>query len=138
LWRKPVTPSVVRITAQGKVKDLGCQEAGKDADLTDLDTMIPVIQALIPLGLQAFRRGDAGRGGGARRRLESLNALVEQRTAKVDHWRTSDQKQRWLAAALLDIEPRLRRITGFRALPLLRQALLTAQGAENTAATQAA
>jgi transposase-like protein len=70
--------------------------------------------------------------------LESLNALVEQRTAKVDHWRTSDQKQRWLAAALLDIEPRLRRIRGFRALPLLRQALLTARGAEKATTTQAA
>jgi transposase-like protein len=70
--------------------------------------------------------------------LESLNALVEQRTAKVDHWRTSDQKQRWLAAALLDIEPRLRRIKGFRALPLLRQALLTVRSEENPAATQAA
>ncbi len=56
--------------------------------------------------------------------LESLNSLVEQRVAKVDRWRSSDQKQRWLAAALLDIEPRLRRIKGFRALPLLRQALL--------------
>jgi putative transposase len=55
--------------------------------------------------------------------LESLNSLVEQRVAKVDHWRSSDQKQRWLAAALLDIEPRLRRIKGFRALPLLRVAL---------------
>jgi len=70
--------------------------------------------------------------------LESLNALVEQRTAKVDHWRTSDQKQRWLAAALLDIEPRLRRIKGFRALPLLRQALLIIQAEEKTAAIQAA
>jgi transposase-like protein len=56
--------------------------------------------------------------------LESLNSLVEQRVAKVDRWRTSDQKQRWLAAALLDIEPRLRRIKGFRALLLLRRALL--------------
>ena len=55
--------------------------------------------------------------------LESLNALVGQRTARVDRWRTSDQKQRWLAAALLDIEPRLRRIKGFRSLPLLRSAL---------------
>lgn len=71
--------------------------------------------------------------------LESLNALVEQRTARVDHWRTSDQKQRWLAAALLDIEPRLRRIKGFRALPLLRQALLvTVQRAQTMAANQAA
>ncbi len=56
-------------------------------------------------------------------RLESLNSLVAQRVAKVDRWRTSDQKQRWLAAALLDIEPRLRRIKGFRALPLLRVTL---------------
>ena len=56
--------------------------------------------------------------------LESLNSLVEQRVGKVDRWRTSDQKQRWLAAALLDIEPRLRRIKGYRALPLLRHALL--------------
>jgi transposase-like protein len=55
--------------------------------------------------------------------LESVNSLVAQRVAKVDRWRTSDQKQRWLAAALLDIEPRLRRIKGFRALPLLRAAL---------------
>jgi putative transposase len=56
--------------------------------------------------------------------LEALNSLVAQRIAKVDRWRTSDQKERWLAATLLDIEPRLRRIKGFRALPLLRQALL--------------
>ncbi len=67
--------------------------------------------------------------------LESLNSLVEQRVAKVDRWRTSDQKQRWLAAALLDIEPRLRRIKGFRALPLLRQTLLAEVQAEESAKT---
>src|SRR5574337_270883 len=55
--------------------------------------------------------------------LESLNALLGQRTNKVYRWRSSDQKRRWLAAALLDIEPRLNRIAGFRALPVLRQAL---------------
>ena len=55
--------------------------------------------------------------------LESLNALLGQRMDKVDRWRSSDQKRRWLAAALLDIEPRLHRIKGFRALPLLRTAL---------------
>ena len=65
--------------------------------------------------------------------LASLNSLVAQRVGKVDRWRTSDQKQRWLAAALLDIEPRLRRIKGFRALPLLRQALLAAVQGETTA-----
>jgi putative transposase len=55
--------------------------------------------------------------------LESINALVERRTGRVTSWRTSDQKHRWLAAALLDIEPRLRRIRGHRSLPLLRSAL---------------
>src|SRR3990172_7954365 len=71
--------------------------------------------------------------------LESINALVGQRTDKVDRWRTSDQKQRWLAAALLDIEPRLRRIKGFRALPLLRTALQAElRGEVNLGGSQAA
>src|SRR3989441_5096636 len=55
--------------------------------------------------------------------LESIHARVEDRTARVDHWRNSEQKQRWLATALLDLEPRLRRIKNFRSLPLLRDAL---------------
>ena len=55
--------------------------------------------------------------------LESILALVEQRVGKVDRWTTSDQKQRWLATALLEIEPRLRRLRGYRALPQLRAAL---------------
>jgi putative transposase len=55
--------------------------------------------------------------------IESVNALVEQRTAKIDYWKTSDQKQRGLATALLDIEPRLRRVRGYRYLPALRRAL---------------
>ncbi len=42
---------------------------------------------------------------------------------KVDRWTTSDQKQRWLATTLLEIEPRLRRLRGYRALPQLRVAL---------------
>jgi len=55
--------------------------------------------------------------------LESLNAQLGQFTDKVDHWRTSDQKQPWVASALLLIEPRLRRIKGYRHLPQLRAAL---------------
>ena len=55
--------------------------------------------------------------------LESIHARVEDRTARVDHWRNSEQKQRWLATALLDLEPRLRRIKSCRALPLLREVL---------------
>jgi hypothetical protein len=50
-------------------------------------------------------------------------ALVGQRTDKVDYWRNSDQKHRWLAAALLDIEPKLRKVKGYRYLPQLRVAI---------------
>jgi transposase-like protein len=71
--------------------------------------------------------------------LESINALVGQRTAKVDRWTNSSQKQRWLAAGLLDIEPRLRRIRGYRSLPLLRAALQAEiRGKETTVGHQAA
>ena len=42
--------------------------------------------------------------------LESINALIEER-AKVDHWQHSSQRQP-LATALLDIEPRLRKVMG--------------------------
>jgi transposase-like protein len=57
--------------------------------------------------------------------LENLNSLVGQRTDKVDCWRNSKQKQRWLATALLDIEPRLRLVCGHKQLIRLRAALQT-------------
>jgi hypothetical protein len=53
-------------------------------------------------------------------RLESINAQVERMTRKVSRWRNSDQRQRWLASALLEIEPRLRKIKGYRHLPQLQ------------------
>jgi putative transposase len=55
--------------------------------------------------------------------LESVNALVEERCAKVDCWKNSNQRLRWLATALVDIEPRLRRVKGHRHLGRLREAL---------------
>jgi len=56
--------------------------------------------------------------------LESINAQAEELCAKVDYWKNSAQKHRWLAAALLDIEPRLRRVKGYRHLHLLREAIM--------------
>jgi transposase-like protein len=55
--------------------------------------------------------------------IESLMALIGQKTNKVDYWKNSDQKHRWLAAALLDIEPRLRKVKGYRYLGRLRIAI---------------
>lgn len=55
--------------------------------------------------------------------MESINAMIEQRCGKVDRWQNSSQRQRWLAAAILDIEPRLNRIAGHWHLPKLREAI---------------
>jgi putative transposase len=55
--------------------------------------------------------------------IESVMARVEDRTAKVDRWRTSDQKLRWCAAALGVLERQFRRVKGYTHLPLLQRAL---------------
>ncbi len=55
--------------------------------------------------------------------IENLNFLVSQRTGKVDYWKNADQKHRWLATTLLDIEPRLNKVSGFKRLARLRTAL---------------
>ena len=81
----------------------------------------------------ALRRSLATTNG-----LESIFALVEQRIGKVDRWQNSNQKQRWLATALLDIEPRLRRLRGYRALPQLREALQEERRRAKTSAKSAA
>ena len=53
--------------------------------------------------------------------IESVMSGVEERCGKVDSWKNSSQKQRWLATALLDIEPRLNRVKGYKYLFLLRE-----------------
>ncbi len=55
--------------------------------------------------------------------IEALNSMTGELTRKVRRWNNSPQRHRWVAAALLDIEPRLRRVSGYKHLPLLRQAL---------------
>ena len=59
--------------------------------------------------------------------VENINGLLEQRTARVTRWKTSDQRQRWVATALLEIEPRLRIIKGYTHLPTLRRAMQMAR-----------
>lgn len=66
--------------------------------------------------------------------LESVMAQVERRTGRVTHWRTSDQKQRWCAAALLALEPRLRKVKGYRHLRTLATALRRETPASRAAA----
>ena len=55
--------------------------------------------------------------------IESIQARIGQHTDKVDYWKNSNQKHRWIAASLLDIEPRLNKVSGMKYLPLLRSAI---------------
>ena len=61
--------------------------------------------------------------------IESRHRQIGIYTDRVSYWKSSDQRQRWLAAAGLEIEPRLRRVQGHRHLPALRQALRQATAA---------
>lgn len=70
--------------------------------------------------------------------LESINAQVERLIRRVTRWQGGDQKLRWVASALLDLEPRLRRVKGYRALPQLRAAVLRHTASATEATAQAA
>ena len=55
--------------------------------------------------------------------IESVMSQLGQYTDKVDRWRGGDHIQRWAAAGLLELEPRLRKTRGFRHLKLLKEKL---------------
>ena len=55
--------------------------------------------------------------------IESVMARVEAKVHRVTRWRTSDQKQRWCAATLLEIEKQFRKVKGHQHLDLLKAAL---------------
>ena len=65
--------------------------------------------------------------------IENVNSLLEQLTHNVRRWTNSSQRHRWVATALLDIEPRLRRLKGYRHLPMLRQAIQAELGIKQLA-----
>lgn len=53
--------------------------------------------------------------------IESILAQVEQYTQRVDRWRNGAHIQRWVASGLLEIEPRLKRVYGWRQFHYLRE-----------------
>lgn len=55
--------------------------------------------------------------------IENVNKQLELYTGRVSRWQNSDQRQRWVATSLLEIEPRLRVVMGFEHLKELREAM---------------
>lgn len=55
--------------------------------------------------------------------IENVNKQLGSKTDRVDRWQNSNQRQRWVATALLVIEPRLKKVKGHRHLTELRAAM---------------
>ena len=55
--------------------------------------------------------------------IENVNKQLELYTGRVSRWQNSNQRQRWVATALLEIEPRLRLVMGYEHLAELRSSM---------------
>ena len=55
--------------------------------------------------------------------IENVNKSLEIYTGRVSRWQNSDQRQRWVATALLEIEPRLNSVMGHEHLKELREVM---------------
>jgi putative transposase len=55
--------------------------------------------------------------------IENVNSLLGIYTDRVDYWKNSEQRQRWVATALLETEPRLRKVAGYQHLRQLRSTM---------------
>jgi predicted RNase H-like HicB family nuclease len=83
-------------------------EAGLDETLT-----LPRVEMFTKLGISVKTTN----------LIERVMARVEAQTHRITRWRTSDQKQRWCAATLHDIEKQFRKVQGHQPLALLHAAL---------------
>jgi transposase-like protein len=57
--------------------------------------------------------------------IENVNSKLGNYLRKIKHWKTSDMLARWVSLAMLETEPRMRKINNYNKLHLLRKALKT-------------
>ena len=55
--------------------------------------------------------------------LENVNKQLDKYTHRVTRWQNSSQRQRWVATAIVEIEPNFRKVRGYKYLELLRTAM---------------
>ena len=56
--------------------------------------------------------------------IESVNSQIKKYAGRVTHWSSSGQRYRWLAAALLQIEQRMRKVDNFKKLKQMKRAII--------------
>ena len=136
-WRRRMQKAYSQPTyAQAKAALVSLQKELESANLSAARSLAEGLEETLTLHrLGLF--GLLGRSFKTTNCIENMNSLVGLRTDKVDRWRNASQKHRWLAAALLEVEPRLRKVAGYQHLGRLRsavQAALAGQGVKNEAA----
>jgi len=58
--------------------------------------------------------------------IENVNNLLAKKTDRVDRWQNSNQRQRWVASAMLEIEPGPKKVMGYVHLAELRNSMAIA------------
>jgi len=53
--------------------------------------------------------------------IESLNSQLRKYVGRVTNWSTSEQRYRWVAAALMEIETKMRKVHNFKNLKHLKK-----------------
>ncbi len=55
--------------------------------------------------------------------IENVNSAIRRKCGRITRWVNSDQRHRWLAGALLEIEVKLNKIQHWKKLPILKKAI---------------
>jgi transposase-like protein len=53
--------------------------------------------------------------------IENLNSMIGRYLQKVKNWKSSDQRYRWMAVALLETENRMRRVNNYKQLHIMKK-----------------
>ena len=61
-------------------------------------------------------KSDFGKSFSTTNIIENLNSQLVKYIGRVKYWKTSDQRQRWVASALLEIEKKMRKVDNFKKL----------------------
>ena len=83
------------------------------------------------LTLQRLKMTEFARSFATTNCIESLNSQLGKTTRNVKRWSNSDQRHRWIAASLLEAEPRMRKVDNYERLPYLQRAIATAVQPQN-------
>jgi putative transposase len=104
-------------SAKEKLNRVYCQL--KKINMSSAESLLEGLEETLTLQRLGLR-GAIGKSLSTTNCIESIMSQLGQYTDKVDRWRDSGHIQRWVAASLWQIEPRLRKIRGYKYLKLLR------------------